>query len=478
MGSEARELHVFFFPFPAQGHIIPTIDVAKLFTSHGATATIITTPSIKPLISQTLQNTNIHIKTIKFPSAEFGLPDGCEKIDSSLNPNLFPNFLKATMNLQEPLEQLLLQEKPQCLVADMFFPWATEAAAKFGIPRLVFHGTSLFALSASLCVTTYEPYNNVSSDTEAFVIPNLPGDITMVKKQLTELSRKENNQDLTLAILLKDSRESEMKSYGVLANSFQELESPYINHYVNVFGRRVWCIGPVSLCNRSNEEKALRGVHGDEENDRCLKWLSLKKPNSVVYISFGSVGVLPDTQLKEIAIGLEASGREFIWVVKRCKKYTEEWNAEEFEKRMEGKGLIIRDWAPQVLILEHEAVGAFVTHCGWNSTLESVTAGVPMVTWPLGAEQFYNEKLVTDVLEIGVPVGTRLGDCVDKGAIESALKRVMVGEEANGFRNRAKVLALKAKKAVEVGESSYSDLNSLILKLQSHVGNESCFINL
>ncbi|MED6132870.1 hypothetical protein PIB30_022782 [Stylosanthes scabra] len=91
-----------------------------------------------------------------------------------------------------------------------------------------------------------------------------------------------------------------------------------------------------------------------------------------------------------------------------------------------------------------------------------------MVTWPLGAEQFYNEKLVTDVLEIGVGVGARVEDCVvEKGAIESALKRVMVGEEAEGFRNRAKSLALKANKAVQVGGSSYSHLSSLIQELHS-----------
>ena len=77
---------------------------------------------------------------------------------------------------------------------------------------------------------------------------------------------------------------------------------------------------------------------------------------------------------------------------------------------MKGKGLIIRGWAPQVLILDHEAVGGFMTHCGWNSTIESIAAGVPMVTWPLYAEQFCNEKLVKDVLKIGVDVGRKRMD--------------------------------------------------------------------
>ena len=154
-------------------------------------------------------------------------------------------------------------------------------------------------------------------------------------------------------------------------------------------------------------------------------------------------------------------------------KEEEDWLPKGFEKRKEGKGLILRDWAPQVLILDHEAVGGFVTHCVWNSTLEGVTARVPMVTWPLSAEQFYNEKLVTQVLKIGVDVGVRqwigvVGDSIKKDAIERAVKRIMVGEETKEMRGRAKVLGEMAKRAVEEGGSSYSDLNALIEELRSH----------
>ncbi|KAL2905184.1 Scopoletin glucosyltransferase, partial [Bienertia sinuspersici] len=85
--------------------------------------------------------------------------------------------------------------------------------------------------------------------------------------------------------------------------------------------------------------------------------------------------------------------KEFIWVVKNRK--SKEWLPTGFKQRIGEKGLLIRGWAPQVLILEHEAIGAFVTHCGWNWTLEAISAGVPMITWPIFAEQFYNEKLVT-----------------------------------------------------------------------------------
>ncbi|KAJ9159524.1 hypothetical protein P3X46_025030 [Hevea brasiliensis] len=139
---------------------------------------------------------------------------------------------------------------------------------------------------------------------------------------------------------------------------------------------------------------------------------------------------------------------------------------------MEGKGLIIRGWAPQLSILEHEAVGGFVTCCGWNSTLEAICAGVPMVTWPVSAEQFYNEKLVTLVLRIGVAVGAQqwaidVGDSVKKEAIKKAVTYLMASEEAEEMRCRVKKLGEMGRKAVEEGGSSHSDFNALIEELRS-----------
>ncbi|KAK2665015.1 hypothetical protein Ddye_003589 [Dipteronia dyeriana] len=172
-------------------------------------------------------------------------------------------------------------------------------------------------------------------------------------------------------------------------------------------------------------------------------------------------------------MGLEASGQNFIWVVKK-----EDWLPEGFETRMVGRGLIIRGWAPQVLILDHEAIGGSLTHCGWNSTLESVTTGVPMVTWPLSAEQFYNEKLVTDVLKIGVGVGAQewshwtedKRSIVKRDDLKNAVTKLMVGEDAEEMRNRAMALKEMAKRATEEGGSSYSDLHAFLeeLKLNCH----------
>lgn len=157
MGSDIPQLRVFFFPFLAYGHMIPIVDMAKLFATRGVKSTVITTPANVPHILKTIERSKdlgieIDIKTIKFPYLEAGLPEGCEIIDAAStgeNASLEKTmkFFKAMTLLREPLEVLLGECKPDCLVADMFFPWATDVAAKFGIPRWCFMG-----LVSSLCV--------------------------------------------------------------------------------------------------------------------------------------------------------------------------------------------------------------------------------------------------------------------------------------------------------------------------------------
>lgn len=466
----------------AQGHLIPIIDMAKLFASRGVRATIITTTSYLPLISETIEKskelgTEIDHLIIKLPIEEVGLPKGCESLGLATTPEMLLKFLEAISKLGPQLAQLLEKHKPNCLVADMFFPWATDVAAQFGIPRLIFHGTSHFSLCAALNMYLYEPYKKISSsDTNPFVIPNLPGEITITRDKLPEFMNKQNI-DNEFSRMFKASKEVELRSFGVLVNSFYELEQDYANHYTKFLGVRSWHIGPLFLWDKSVdiENKAKRGVKTSIDENYCLKWLDSKKPNSVIYVCFGSMPNFTDDQLKEIALALESYGQQFIWVVRKKTKnegdLEDKWLPQGFENRTEGKGLIIREWAPQVLILEHEAIGGFVTHCGWNSILEAICAGVPLVTWPLGAEQFYNEKLITQILRIGVCVGAQkwnrnTGDFVKSQAIEKAVIQIMKGVKAEEMRNRVGELKEMARRAVKEGGSSYSDLSALIEELK------------
>ncbi|KAL0726365.1 hypothetical protein Bca4012_022458 [Brassica carinata] len=475
-----RKLHVMFFPYMAYGHMIPTLDMAKLFSSRGVKSTIITTPLNSKIFQKPIdlfKNLNpsleIDMQIFDFPCVDLGLPEGCENVDfftssnTSGRQNIAFKFLISTRFFKDQLEKLLEKARPDCLIADMFFPWATEVAEKCHVPRLVFHGTGYFSLCANYCMKVHRPQNRVASSCEPFVIPGLPGDIEITREQIID-------SESEMGKFLLDVRESEMKSTGVIVNSFYELEPDYADFFKRFVAKRAWQIGPLSVTNRGFEEKAERGKKASIDEVECLKWLDSKKQDSVIYISFGSVACFKNKQLIEIAAGLEASGASFIWVVRKSTgDDREEWLPEGFEERVKERGMIIRGWAPQVLILEHQATGGFVTHCGWNSFLEGVTAGLPMVTWPIGAEQFYNEKLVTQVLRTGVSVGAtkhvkNMGDeIISREKVEKAVREVLAWEETEERRIRIKKLAEMAKTAVEEGGSSFNDLNNFIHEFSS-----------
>ncbi|KAF7849611.1 hypothetical protein BT93_L0485 [Corymbia citriodora subsp. variegata] len=453
MGSESHQLHVLFFPFMASGHMIPMIDMAKLFAIRGCKSTLIATAHDEPTFLKSIAKTkdsgfNIDAVTVTLPLKEVGLPEDCDNLNKITTEEIHKQFMRAIMMLDQQLELLIEKLAPDCLVSDIFLPWTNEIATKWGIPRLVFHGTSAFSIAGMECVALYEPHKKVSCDLEPFVIPNFPGEITMSRMQLPDFYREETE----FTKFFKEAKESEKQSFGVIMNSFYKLEPVYIDHYRTFLGRRSWFIGPLSLCNKETEDKAHRGNQASIDQHEFLNWLDSKQPNSVVYICFGSMANFNAAQLHEIAVGLEASGQQFIWVVKKDpngEEGKEEWLPDGYESRIRDKGLIIRGWAPQVLILDHEAIGGFVTHCGWNSTLEAVAAGVPMVTWPVAAEQFFNEKFVTQ-----------------SERVKEAVKRVLVGEEAEEMRKRSKALAEMARGAVEEGGSSWSDLGDLLQELR------------
>lgn len=175
------------------------------------------------------------------------------------------------------------------------------------------------------------------SDSESFVIPNLPLEINMTGNQIPDFFKLHAEPEFTK--FFKGAIESEERSHGVIVNRFYELEPVYAEHYRKVFGRKSWHIGQVSLCNMA-AAKAERELEASVDEHQCLKWLDSKKPNSVVYICFRSITNFADCQLLEFAVGLKASGQKFIWVVKKEQKDIEVWLPEGF---VDGKGLIIRD---------------------------------------------------------------------------------------------------------------------------------------
>lgn len=486
MASTSNQLHFVLVPLLAQGHMIPMIDMARLFAGNGVITTLVTTHHNASRFESTIHRAKnlglpIHLLEIPFPGQEMGLPLGCENLDSVPSQHLTKNFFSAMDKLQKPLEKYLEEQKPppSCIVSDKCLYWTSKTAQKFNIPRIVFHGMCCFSLLSSHNIKLHNSHHSVNSDTESFLVPGMPKRVEITKAQLpgafVSLPDLDDIRD--------QMREAEERAYGVVVNSFSELEDGCVEAYSKATKKKVWCIGPVSLCNRETLDKFERGNKASISEKICMAWLDSMKEESVLYASLGSQCRLVPSQLIELGLGLEASNHPFIWVIKTGERFSEleKWLLEDnFEERIQGRGLLIKGWAPQLLILSHPAIKGFLTHCGWNSTLEGVCSGVPMITWPMFAEQFLNEKFVVEILRIGVRVGVevavrwgeeeKVGVLVRKEDVKKAIEILMGGdEEGESRRNRARELGGIARKAIEEGGSAHSNMSVLIQDITKEI---------
>ncbi|CDY70880.1 BnaAnng35400D [Brassica napus] len=430
----------------AQGHMIPIVDIAKLLAQRGVTITIVTTPHnagrFKNVLNRAIESgLPVNLVHVDLSYQKFGLPEGQDNIDSLDSMELMLPFFKAVNMLEEPVMKLVeeMKPRPNCLISDLLLPYTSKIARTFNIPNIVFNGMSCFCI---LCMhilrRNLEILKNLKSDKEYFFVPSFPDRVEFTKPQVPVDADASGDWKEFMDELV----EAENTSYGIILNTFQELEAAYVKGYKEARAGKVWSIGPVSLCNKIGADKAERG----------------------------------NKALKEIGLGLEKSKRPFIWVIRSWKKYNElaEWFLESgFEERVKERGLLIKGWAPQVLILSHPSVGGFLTHCGWNSTLEGIASGVPLLTWPLFGDQFCNQKLVIQVLKVGVSSGVeevmkwgeeeKIGVLVDSEGVKKAVEELMgESDEAKERRRRAKELGELAHRAVDEGGSSHSNMTFLL----------------
>ncbi|XP_058212751.1 UDP-glycosyltransferase 73D1 [Rhododendron vialii] len=486
MASSSNQLHFVFVPLLAQGHMIPMIDMARFFAGNGVITTLVTTPHNASRFGSTIHRAinsglPIQLLEIPFPGQEMGLPPGCENLDSVPSRHLIKNFYSAMDKLQQPLEKYLEKQKlpPSCIVSDKCLYWTSKTAQKFNIPRLVFHGMCCFSLLSSHNVKLHNSHRSVNSDSERFLVPGMPKRVEITKAQLPGAFVSLPDLD----IIRDQMREAEETAYGVVVNTFSELEDDCVEAYRKATQKEVWCIGPVSLCNKETSDKFERGNNASIGEKTCMAWLDSMKEESVLYACLGSQCRLVPSQLIELGLGLEASNHPFIWVIKTGERFSEleKWLLEEkFEERIQGRGLLIKGWAPQLLILSHPAIKGFLTHCGWNSTIEGVCSGVPMITWPMFAEQFFNEKLVVEILRIGVRVGVevavrwgdeeKVGVLVRREDVKKAIEMLMGGdEEGESRRNRAQELGGIARRAMEEGGSAHINMSVLIKDITKEI---------
>ncbi|KAI3683827.1 hypothetical protein L1987_84342 [Smallanthus sonchifolius] len=478
MAHLPTDLHFILFPLMTPGHMIPMVDIARLLAERGSTVSIITTPvnanRFKPVIARAIKDKlKIQVLELQLPSTQVGLPEGCENFDMIPTVQLFLNLFAAADMLEKPAENMLrgLTPAPSCIISDNLLPWTNDIAQKINIPRIVFHGPGCFTFLCIHMAMNTNILDGIVSDSDHFVLPGLPDRIELTKGQALSWGRKDIKET---RLFYERIEQAEEASNGIVVNSFKELEPYYVEELSHVKDKKVWCVGPVSLCNKSFEDIAERGSKGAIDEHDCLKWLDSMEPESVMYVCLGSLARVCTEQNIELGLGLESSKKPFLWCIRHTTEELERWLLEErYEERVKDRGLIIRGWAPQILILSHRAVGGFLTHCGWNSTLEGVSAGVPMVTWPHFVDQFINERFIVDVLKIGVKIGMevpvvvgeqdKFGVLVNKEDIKRSVDDLMdQGEEGEARRKRSRELGEMAKSAMEDGGSSRLNMTSMI----------------
>ncbi|XP_066367808.1 UDP-glycosyltransferase 73E1-like [Miscanthus floridulus] len=462
--KQSKKTRILLIPFFATSHIGPYTDLAvRLAAARPGSVepSIAVTPANVTVVRLALERHGpaasgmVKIVTYPFPCVD-GLAPGVENLSTAGDDAWRIDAAAIDEALSRPAQEALLRElSPDAVVTDYHFFWNSSIAAELGLPCVSFSVIGPFS-GLVMNLLTGAVVSDGSAGSHDIAVPGLPGpEIRIPVSELPEFLIRPWNVQGTF----NPCNAAMARCLGVAFNTFADLEQEYREALVRVGSlKRCYFVGPVSL--------PLPPAAADISESPCIRWLDSKPSCLVVYVCFGTYASISGDQLRELALGLEASGKPFLWVVR-----ADGWTPPDgWEERVGERGMVVRGWAPQTAILAHRAVDAFLTHCGSSSLLEAAAAGVPMLTWPLVFDQFIEERLVTDLLRIGERVwsgarSTRYEEreLVPAEAVARAVGRFLEpGGAGEAARGRARDLAVKAHAAVAEGGSSSRDLHRLI----------------
>ncbi|XP_062183658.1 UDP-glycosyltransferase 82A1-like [Phragmites australis] len=488
MGAEAAMIQtaVLLVPFPAQGHVTPMLHLARALAAHGAAATVAVPDFIHRRIAGIVEGGD----GVELASIPSGITEG-----SGAGNDETPGFgaIAQAMEHHMPahLERMLTRRRPAvaCVVVDVLASWAIPVAARCGVPATGFWPAMLASYRVVAAIpelmekglisesgTPISPSNQ--SDNEQIIqdqmirgLKILPAQVELRTKELPWLVGDSVTQKSRFAFWLQTLHRA--RSFrAVLVNSFPDEAGEDVGH-LSKQSPRILPVGPALLPGLGSSAERTKGSTDAvaspqpcsnknpsmwRADSSCIGWLDAQRAGSVVYVSFGSwVGPIGPDKIRELALGLEATGRPFLWALKRDPS----WRAglpDGFAERIAaaGRGKVV-DWAPQEDVLRHRAVGCYLTHCGWNSTLEAVQHGVRLLCYPVSGDQFINCAYITGLWEIGLKLGS-----MSRDDVKDRIARIMEGDDGRRLQEnvrllREKVVTTEARRSADRNVRSFVD---------------------
>ncbi|KAF3451077.1 hypothetical protein FNV43_RR07166 [Rhamnella rubrinervis] len=449
--------HVLTLPYPTQGHLNPLLQFSKhLAHSKGLKITFATTVFISNTFKPKLPH-SVQLDTIS---------DGYDQGGFAEAESVAAYLTKLEAGGSQTLANLILRHKDSpdpidCIVYDSFLPWALNVAKQFGIASATFFTQPCTVNYIYYCVH----HGLLKLPAPSFPV-SIPGLQFLEFGDMPSFISVPGSHPAYFEMVLNQFSNSNQADF-ILINAVYGLEEEVVNWMSSQWPiKNIGPSIPSIYLDKRLEDDVDYGLNlFKPQVETCKKWLDSKDMGSVIYVSFGSLAALREDQMKELAWGLKKSNSCFLWVVREAEMQKLPIN---FQEETAEQGLVVT-WCSQLQVLSHPAVGCFVTHCGWNSTLEALSLGVPMVAVPQWTDQTTNAKFVKDVWEVGTRVKVDAKGFFTREEIELCIRQVMQGErELEIKRNSAKWKKL-AKEAVDEGGSSDKNIEEFVAQLSIDV---------
>eukprot|EP01018_Ginkgo_biloba_P021245 Gb_33856 [translate_table: standard] len=419
--------HVLVLPYPVTGHTNPMLHFSKTLASKGLRLTFVNFRFDHQRMLQAL--TSIQC-----------LRSGLEQLIRRLNGS---------------------GPQVSCIMYDSFLPWVGDVANKLKIPL------ALFSTQSAAVTSIYYHYKHVEtwnpeSKPDTITIPGLP---EMKSADLPTTFLPWNVPWNVLKFLL-DELDHIAEASWVFVNSFYELERETFD-YMRTRTPLI-PVGPLipsAFLDGGNPNDRQVGGNPWEEAE-CMQWLDAKPPSSVVYISFGSLTFLSPEQIHEMALGLQRSEQKFVWVIRAPPGHdglTDIFPMGFMEETRE-RGLVV-PWCAQLEVLSHPSVGVFMSHCGWNSTVDALSLGIPMLTFGVWTDQTTNSKFVADVWKTGLRMRRREDGIVGREEIERCVRLAIQSEEFAEIRKNCLKWKEIAQKTMMEGGCSDTNVNGFVQEI-------------